>query len=270
MNAAEPADSRALARWRQPWVPIALLAFVVQVAGFWLVSSEPTRTPRRSPPRQDAFLPEPDGIEATLRQDAWRWLFTPAVFLLPSDQDFSGLAWMRVGSGDLEVESLEVPDRPLPWELVRGGPGAEPALPRSDPGPAGRWSPPADVALLPGVGAVPLPAENRVRLLAGLRGRAIVAGGDPGLPADARVPLARPPVVRVTVDESGELADPPVIWESSELPAADEAAVQAARRLRFERGSAGTGVESGLVSPEWAVPVKAAGTNAPPGGEGRR
>lgn len=266
MIPGESLGSPPVAAWRRPWVVLAGLVFVAQVLAFWGLAPGGNGAIRRTlEPGRDRFLPEPDGLEATRTLENWSWLLSPAVFLLPTELGFSGAAWMRANPGDLEVEAFDVAYRPLPWERACDSMRVQEVQPSLDPGPAGGWGTIPEAVDWPKVAPVPLPSRSEVRVLSGLRGRPILSGALLDVPSDGRIALARAVVVRVTVDETGELSAPPVVWESSEVPAADEAAVKAARRLVFAPVGAGAGLESGLVRVEWAV-----GSGAAPGKEGAR
>lgn len=252
-----PNPGPAGAWWRERWVGIAALTLLLELLGFWAVSKDPIPSRRSSPVRQDAFVTDPgagptSGSVSVL--DSWSWLMSPAVFLLPSAEDFSGLAWIRGDPGGLEAEVFELPFRPLPWESVRviDPPGIY--FTRLDPGPAAGWDGPPGAVPIPVPGPVPMSVGSRVRVVSGLVGRGIRSGGKPGLAPDGKIAAARPVVVRVTVDRSGELVDPPVLWEPSDWAAADEAALVLARALVFEPGPGAAELDSGLVVVEWAGP----------------
>ncbi len=269
---AGPSPRPPGAWWRERWVGIASLALVLELLGFWAVSKDPVPIRRTTPTRQDSFVTDPAGsgpaAGAVSVLDAWSWLMTPAVFLLPSAEDFSGLAWIRGDPGGLEAEVFELPFRPLPWESVRviDPPGSY--FTRLDPGPAAGWEGPPGAVPIPVPGPVPMSVASRVRVVSGLVGRRIRSGDRPGLAQDGRIAAARPVVVRVTVDRSGELADPPVLWEPSDVGVADEAALVLARGLVFEPGPAAAELESGLVMVEWAGP-RGTGPEEPEGRGGK-
>ncbi len=205
------------------------------------------------PEVRDAFVTEPTGLDEARSLETWNWLLSPAVFLMPSERGFSGTAWMRGNTAEFELEGFDVPSRPLPWERADDFGVARSIVPPLDPGPAMSWSALPGPALNPRIAEMPFPYRSQVRVLAGLRGRVLVGGSNIGVAPDAAMAMARPAVVRVTIDASGGLSAPPVIWESSEAPAVDEAAVKVARKLVFSPLQSGDRVETGLVSIEWGM-----------------
>lgn len=231
--------------WQESWVRMAALIMAAHVGVFWVISPNPVSPPRSVGPASVRFAVEPWGALGEGDLDAWRWLFTPSVWVRPSAEDFSGAAWLRGAPVRIEVEAFDVPERPLPWGHDRPAVLIAEPGPHPGPGPSGRWDLPDESVATPAVGPVPVLQGPRLRILGGLAGRSIRAVPDLGGLAPA-VP-ARPVVVRLRVDADGEPAGPPVLWDGSEVPEADEAALRAARSLRFEAGSAA----GGLVEFEW-------------------
>ncbi len=239
--------------WRGRWGVFALAVFWLQIAAIWAVSGRPEPPVKAVPTRGPIFLPDAPGDPA---YGAWRWLLTPSLFVLPSAEDFSGPAWLGAAPQPIEVESFVVPERPLPWGPVRG-PGTAPALvSRIDPGLAVLWNVPTATLAPLVVPPVRLPTRGQVRVIEGLEGHRLV--GDPSVGPEplAGGEAARPVVVRVAVDETSGWAAPPVIWESSEVPAVDEAALRLVRELRFT--ASGSGRPSwGLIRVEWPMAPEA-------------
>lgn len=255
MNSRVISESAADPWWRGRWGGFAVFVFAVHVGVFWLVSGDPSpAAPRKPLDRYKFVATPPDPADST----GWRWLFSPALFVSPSPDDFSAAAWLDTAPVRVEVEPFAVPERPMPWESIRGREPAPALASRLDPAPGGRWEVPTVSGWVPGVSGVPLPREGAVMRVAGLAGRLPARSG--GLEAGLAVPTgvevgpALPVVLRVAVDERGELVQPPVVWESSQVKVYDEAALGVVRRLRFT-AAPGTGVAWGLVSVEWPVAV---------------
>lgn len=253
---ARRGDGRAW--WQEPWVGLALGVFVLQIGLLWIVTPNPDPPRVPAPPARQRIVGESGSESSRSSLDAWKWLFTPALLLRPSDEDFSGPAWMRGTAVRIEVEAFDVPERPLPWfrdrpSVVMAAPSRRPA-----PGPALGWGVPSDSVALPPVPGVPLAGGPRVRVVAGLAGRGWATGAAPAL-EDPGVGPARPVVIRVRVAADGELASPPVLWEGGDVAAADEAALKAARHLRFNPTKGEEGEGWGLVAFEWGS--GAGGTN---------
>lgn len=256
MMSSPEAKESALPWWRQRWVSLTAIVMAVQVFAFRSVAPESLRRRRPSVERFDAFVTPSLGNSDGAALEAWCWLMTPAVFLLPAAEDFSGLAWLQGEAGGLAAEVFELPLRPLPWGGPEVGYPRGLGLPRVEAGMAERWRDSWDAVGLPAAVPVPVARASRIRVVAGLEGRPIVRGLESALVPEAKVAAARPVVVRVTVDASGELAEPPVVWEASDLAAADEAALSWVRGLGFapSRGGGGVERETGLVVVEWGLP----------------
>lgn len=228
--------------WRRPSIAVAVAAVGAQVLGFWLVSpGDHTRSPGRPPvTARQAFV---DGEAGGAAVQSWLWLLNPAVFVQPSERDFSGVAWLEGTPLRVEIEAFAVPQRPLPFESAVA-PGAALRLPvdargplaRLDPGPGSRWDLSEGRTAPPPTGPVPLPVESQLRVLSGLAGWQLA--NRPAWPASAEAAGALPVVVRLALGADGEPATPPTVWESSGVPALDEAAVTLARGLRWRNPAA--------------------------------
>lgn len=257
-----PSDSTTQVRrpwWRERWVSMALLITVAQVALFWALS--PPDTPRvAQPPRaRDAFVLNGEGGCEIFEE--WLWLMSPAIFMAPSRQGFSGAAWLNARTPEAEIEQLTAQTHPMPYQPVASVSIRAPLLPRQDLGLASQWRIPPGSPELPKPPPTPLPDRGEARIISGLRGwRAAFPDKLPAAPDG----VAPPVVVRVAVDRSGGVAAPPIVWEGSGSAAVDEAAIQIARGLRFERtesageeaeAAAAGGLAWGLISIEWAAPA---------------
>lgn len=261
MNEGATAGPRPIRRrwWRQSWVWMAVAILVAEVGVVRLLSSRGALVgrPLRSPlPRYRMIPVEEEGVDRE-RGELWSALMSPAVMLMPSAYDFSGSSWLAGPTAEVALEAFLARIQPLPFESIRGGGGLE-AYPRLDPGPGSRWEVQGGMGPLPNVASVPLPVDGWIRILEGLAGWTLDQSVrlEP-LPEGV---LAQRAVVRVMVDGSGSLASPPVIWESSGAPVADEAALGLVRKLQLRRaGSGAPGVNDqerswGFIAVSWPAP----------------
>lgn len=223
--ALTPARPRRLPRWA--WLAAAV--FAAQVALIWQLSAPATPRPPPPEPWRTRFL---DAGEPASRD--WLSTLSPAAFLLPDVRDFSGPAWLRPPAAEYPAEPLAAAPRPLPaaqgWAVA-----APPDFPASLASgmPAGGLPPPAPALRT----APPVPlAGPRWRLVGAPAGVALLAAEVPEAPSTAPLPGVR---LRLVLDGAGFPATPPVLLESSGEPAADAAALAAARRLRFRSPAAG-------------------------------
>jgi hypothetical protein len=230
---------------------LALAITLVQCAVFWALS------PRDLPGRMVATPARHEFINETAAAfQEWLWLMTPGVFLLPSSRDFSGVAWLAEDPSDVAFQPLTVKSQPLPFAPVAASVATADLLPRIDSGPAAHWDlPPAEIPL-PSVPPVPLRDKGAVRIASGLESWQ--------LPRDIPVPpppagtIPGPALLKIAVDSSGELAAPPVVWETSGNPAADQLARDMVMALKLESERAPPAPEGeetiawGFIIVEWA------------------
>ncbi len=245
--------------WRQSWLWMALAILAAEVGVVVLLSSRGALVgpAPRSPMPRYRMVPEAEEGGDRDRAELWSALMSPAVMLMPSAYDFSGSSWLAGPKAEVALESFLAPIQPLPFESIRGGGGLEPYA-RVDPGPGSRWEVRGGMGPLPTVGPVPLPVDGWIRILEGLAGWTLDQSVrlEP-LPEGV---LAQRAVVRVTVDGSGTLASPPVIWESSGASVADEAALALVGKLQLTRAGsrapAADGLERswGFIAVSWPAP----------------
>ncbi len=259
---------KAVPWWRQGWVWLAVTVLAAEVGTVQLLSARGTAevVSSRLPQTRYWLYLEPG---ESAKADAWSLMVSPAVMLVPSEQDFSGSSWLAGPTAEVALEAFLARVQPLPFEPIRGGAGGLPAFPRIDPGPGSRWDVPEGMGPLPGVAPVAVPEDGRVRILEGLEGwelaKEIKLEPFPG------GLLAQRAVVRLMVDDSGTPASPPVIWEGSGEAVADAAALGVVRTMRLIRSApildtkkGVGGWKWGLVSVTWPAPrVESAGEGGP-------
>ena len=264
-----PAVPRAPRRWRRRWIAAATLAVLAQLAGFWVVSPPDRRMEdlARPLPARQSFLTGDEGGATT---ETWLWLMNPSILLQPSERDFSWPAWLAESPLRVEVEGFVLPQRPLPFETavapaVAGESPRETVGPlaRLDPGPGRRWEMTEGRPVPPAVGPVPLPVQNDLRVAAGLAGWHLT--GSLVWPVIRETASGVPAVVRLALGGDGQPATPPTLWESSGVPALDDAALAVVQQLRWRRteGTTAAGIEPwsdsgsgwswGLVEIRWGL-----------------
>ncbi len=217
--------------WRAGWIPMAVLATLVQLGVFWALSSRRAglRPPR--PVSRQAFL----DASGDPGWNEWLWLRTPAILFQPSTRNFSGTAWLAARPMHLEIARLTVRTRPLPYPIAAALGSLPPLLPRVDQGLAGSWSVPPSGLAVPTVGPVPLPKTSRLRIVEGLAGWKVPEVLElPAVPAQA---IPAPTVLRLAVNPAGQVAVPPLVWRSSGVAALDAAAARSVEGLQFEPAS---------------------------------
>lgn len=236
--------------WRRRRVVMAGIAVVVQVAFFWMLSlpGEPTGERADGPRTRWTVASDAEGAF-----EDWLWLMNPGLFLLPSTHDFSAAAWMEMRRGEVRFEPLTMKAQPLPFAPVAAGATLRgPLLARMDAGPGHRWEVPSGGLAVPASAPPPVSRRTTLRRVTGLDGWRWPEGWAWPSAPEGTIPGST--ILRVTVNERGELAAPPVVWESSGVAAADGLALRWAEGLRWERGDghAGDGWGWGLVAVDWA------------------
>ena len=240
------------ARWSRGLLVVCGLTIVFQFAFFGLLSPGGENARLKRPMARHRWAGE-----GGMAQEDWLWLLHPGLLLLPSANGFSGSAWLVPAPSEVPVETSNVRPAPLPFSPPPIAASWAGLVPRAQDGLADRWGVPA----LPAearAASLPLPAQPAVRIAAGLTGWRLVSVPEIKTPMAEAFP--RPASIRVWLDERGEIAGPPTLWESSGVAAADELARDAVARAHFERmGPApeitrGTGVW-GLIVVEWSVPA---------------
>ncbi len=242
--------------WRERWVRVAAVVALIHVGLVWWLSP-PDRpgVPQRAPARQvfvDGQIGGPEYVE-------WLWLMTPTISLAPSTHGFSGAAWLEAETTETPFEDFTFRRQPLPYTPMSVSRAVPMLMSRVDPSPAYRWDIPGLEVTAPDVQPVPLSDRGRVRIVSGLAGWIVPEEVEvPGSPGGMAPP---PTTVKVVVDARGELVAPPVVWESSGVSAADEAALEVVDGLRFERSLDATTwpptgeLSWGLVVVEWPKPA---------------
>src|SRR5690606_10124396 len=97
-----------------------------------------------------------------------------------------------------------------------------------------------------------------VRIVSGFEGWSLPP--DIAVPPPPEGPAPGPTVLKIALDASGEVAAPPIVWESSGIPAADQIAVQRVTVLRLQSDTLMTPSEGmqavawGFLIIEWARP----------------
>lgn len=237
MNEALLNEESSRPWWREAWVSLAAGVAVVQFAAFWVLSprDELRPSPRPMPRTQVHAVP---GAPGTAPASDWLWLHAPSLALTTSGQDYSTTAWLRPTPSELVSDDTPAPLRPLPFApLSQGAFGVGLALPRADPDPVPRWSLPRTPAIARDPGPIRVRAEGRLTLVDAPPTWRLAA--DTPIPAPPGGLVAAPAAVRLRLDDQGELAAPPVIWESSGQKVTDEAALAWVRSLRWQRGEDG-------------------------------
>ncbi|MFN0067444.1 MAG: hypothetical protein ACKVYV_07375 [Limisphaerales bacterium] len=221
MNAVLPGPGlRRVPRWA--WG--AAVIFVAQVAVIWWLGGRGTPRPPPPDPWRGRFLAH-DAVAVP----GWLDGLSPTVFLLPGPDDFSGVAWLRPVPAPYPAEAFAAEPRPLPaaqaWAAAV--PPDFPSSPAASP--AVRWTPPALATPV----APPVPLAGACwRLVSAPSGVRLLAAAPPATPGTNAGP-AGPVTLRVAFDAAGHVSTPPAVAASSGLPAADAAALAAARALRF-------------------------------------
>lgn len=271
MTEFAPSDGERRPWWKESWVTLAGAVAVMQFAAFWILSPRDQLGPATS------ITPRTRYQSAETRSAAaseWLWLHSPSLSLTTSGHDFSQEAWLRGAPLELAADDAPAPAHPLPFQpATRTGPGVglNSIVPRPEADPVPRWSVPRPAVLARDPGPVPLLSLGRSTIIEGFGdwrladGQFVPALG-PGLAA------AAPTAVKVRLDEFGELAAPPVIWESSGQAPVDELALRWVRTLRWSRAVDGSTRPkeyrlpdpavgtSGVLWIEWAAPAKPAPT----------
>ncbi len=219
---------RDLGAWlRQPWVVLAGVLTVIQFGVIWMVSARGDWGPG-VPPRARHSLALGGVSDPGL--GPWLWLMHPGIMLAPTAEDFSGLGWMRRPGLAVEFESVKRSDQPLPFEpLPRVTPAVAPSA-RAGRAPEWPWDLPAFSVALPRIAAVPFPRTTTARILSALPGLAFRL--DPVLPTAPAGSAPDALVLRVTVDATGAVSAPTMVWESSGDPGLD--AELSARALHWQ------------------------------------
>ncbi|MBX3746258.1 MAG: hypothetical protein KF833_13210 [Verrucomicrobiae bacterium] len=242
--------------WRRRRVAMAAIAVGAQVAFFWMLSlpGEPTEVRVEGPRTQWTMAGDSEGAF-----EDWLWLMNPGLFLLPSTHDFSAAAWMEMRRSEVGFEPLTMKSQPLPFAPMAAGMSLRgPLLARMDAGPGHRWEVPSGGLTLPASTPPPVPRRTTLRRVSGLEGWQGPEGGEG--PAGPEGAIPGPTILRVTINERGDVAVPPVVWEGSGVPAADGLALRWVEGLRWERADGGSGGSSGsgagwtwgLVAVDWA------------------
>lgn len=241
--------------WRESWVSLAGVVAVAQFAAFWVLSPRDQWGPASAPTPRTRY--QSTGSHSATGTE-WLWLHSPGLSLTTSGQDFSQEAWLRGAPLELAADDAPAPAHPLPFQpATRTGIeiGLGRVVPRPEADPVPRWTLPRPPLLARDPGPVPLLAAGRATIVEGLGGWRLADGQSvPALaPGGA---AAAPTAVKVRLDEFGEPASPPVVWESSGQPAVDELALRWVRGLRWSQGMPGS-----PRNPEGRLPDPAAGTS---------
>lgn len=234
-------------RWR-PFLILAGSLVVLQFSFFALLSPAPAPRPPQGHRWGGALASEKAGAEWA----EWLWLQSPGILLMPSSIGFSGSAWLNRTTTEPGVDESTVEPKPMPFLPPPQAVSWTGLLPRPESSLAPSWGIPsagAPAAASP----LPIAAGGRWRLLEGLHGWVLVDGG--GVPLAPQAAPARATVIRLAVDGRGEILSPPITWEGSGFPEADEAARRAASGLRVRWAGDGEPPEAswGLVAVEWGL-----------------